>query len=43
MKLVDGNNAQLFLLNGDVMHVTLDADGIEMARQHMTNCMAFGR
>lgn len=43
MKLVDGNNAQLFLLNGDVMDVTLDADGIEMARQHMTNCMAFGR
>lgn len=43
MKLVDGNNAQLFLLNGDVMDVTLDAEGIEMARQHMTNCMAFGR
>ena len=43
MKLVDGNNAQLFLLNGDVLDVTLDADGIEMARQHMTNCMAFGR
>ena len=43
MKLVDGNNAQLFLLNGDVMDVTLDADGIEMARQHMTNSMAFGR
>ena len=42
MKLVDGNNAQLFLLNGDVMDVTLDAEGIEMARQHMTNCMAFG-
>ena len=43
MKLVDGNNAQLFLLNGDVMDVTLDAEGVEIARQHMTNSMAFAK
>ena len=40
MKLVDGNNAQLFLMNGDVMDVTLDAQGVEMARMYMNNSFA---
>lgn len=40
MRLVDGNNAQLFLLNGDVMDVTLDEQGIDMARMYMNNCFA---
>ncbi|MBO5864921.1 MAG: DUF3332 domain-containing protein [Bacteroidaceae bacterium] len=40
MKLVDSNNAQLFLLNGDVMDITLDAQGVEMARMYMNNSFA---
>jgi hypothetical protein len=40
MRLVDGNNAQLFLLNGDVMDVTLDEQGIDMARMYMNNSFA---
>ena len=40
MKMVDGNNAQLFLLNGDVMDITLDAQGVEMARMYMNNSFA---
>ena len=40
MKFVDENNAQLFLLNGDVMDVTLDAQGVEMARMYMNNSFA---
>ena len=40
MKMVDGNNAQLFLLNGDVMDITLDAQGVEMARLYMNNSFA---
>ena len=40
MRLVDGNNAQLFLLNGDVMDITLDAQGVEMARLYMNNSFA---
>ena len=43
IKLVDGNNAQLFLMNGGVMDVTLDAQGIELARQHMTNSFALSK
>ena len=43
MKVVDSNNAQLFLLNGDVMDVTLDAQGVELARQHMTNSFALSK
>lgn len=43
IKLVDSNNAQLFLLNGDVMDITLDADGINMARQYMTNSFALSK
>ena len=40
VKLVDDNNAQLFLMNGDVMDVTLDEAGMDMARQYMTNSFA---
>ena len=43
MKFVDENNAQLFLLNGDVMDVTLDAQGVEMARMYMDNSFALYR
>ena len=43
MKIVDENNAQLFLLNGDVMDITLDAQGVELARQYMTNSFAMGK
>ena len=43
MKVVDGNNAQLFLLNGEVMDVTLDAQGVELARQYMTNSFALNK
>ena len=40
IKLVDENNAQLFLKNGEVMDITLIAEGIETARMHMYNCLA---
>ena len=43
MKVVDGNNAQLFLMNGDVMDVTLDAQGVEMARLYMDNSFALSK
>ena len=43
IKMIDENNAQLFLLNGDVMDVTLDAQGVELARQCMTNSFAMGK
>ena len=40
IKIVDENNAQLFLKNGEVMDITLNAEGIETARMHMYNCLA---
>ena len=40
IKIVDDNNAQLFLLDGSVMDVTLDAEGINMARMYMNNSFA---
>jgi hypothetical protein len=43
IKVVDDNNAQLFLMNGDVMDVTLDAQGVEIARQYMTNSFALNK
>lgn len=43
MKVVDDNNAQLFLMNGEVMDVTLDAQGVEIARQYMTNSFALNK
>ena len=39
IKFVDDNNAQLFLANGEVMDVTLDADGVEMAKAHIANTL----
>ncbi len=33
MKMIDAENAQLFLLNGETMNVTLDDAGVNMARQ----------
>ncbi|MBQ5895967.1 MAG: DUF3332 domain-containing protein [Bacteroidaceae bacterium] len=43
IKIVDGNNAQLFLLNGDVMDITMDAQGVELARQCMMNSFALNK
>lgn len=43
IKLVDENNAQLFLMNGDVMDITLDAEGIDMARMYMNNSFAMSK
>ena len=40
IRLVDENNAQLFLKNGEVMDITLNADGIDAARLHMYDCLA---
>lgn len=40
IKLIDDNNAQLFLMNGDMMDITLDAEGINMARMYMNNSFA---
>lgn len=40
IKFVDDNNAQLFLANGEVMDVTLDAEGIEMAKAHIANTLS---
>ena len=43
IKFVDDNNAQLFLANGEVMDVTLDEQGVEMARAHITNTLSMGK
>ena len=40
IRLVDENNAQLFLKNGEVMDITLNADGIDAALLHMYDCLA---
>ena len=37
IKLIDDNNAQLFLMNGDMMDVTLDAEGMNMVHMYMNN------
>ena len=37
IKLVDENNAQLFLMNGEMMDVTLDANGMNMVQMYMNN------
>ena len=37
IKLVDDNNAQLFLMNGEMMDVTLDANGMNMVQMYMNN------
>ena len=33
MKMIDTENAQLFLMNGETMNVSLDQNGVDMARQ----------
>ena len=43
VKLVDENNAQLFLANGEVMDVTLDAEGTNMALLHLNNSIAMNK
>ena len=43
IKIVDDNNAQLFLLDGSVMDVTLDVEGINMARMYMNNSFAMNK
>jgi hypothetical protein len=43
IKFVDESNAQLFLANGEVMDVTLDEQGVEMARAHITNTLSMGK
>ena len=37
IKLVDENNAQLFLMNGEMLDITLDAEGLNIARMYMNN------
>lgn len=37
MKMIDAENAQLFLLNGETIDVTLDDAGVNMARQLIMN------
>ena len=37
VKIVDDNNAQLFLMNGEMMDVTLDANGMNMVQMYMNN------
>ena len=43
IKIIDDNNAQLFLMDGGVMDVTLDAEGIDMARMYMNNSFAMSK
>lgn len=43
VKFVDDNTAQLFMANGDVMDVTLDEQGLEMARTHIANSVSMGK
>ena len=40
IKLVNENKAQLFLQNGEIMDITLDKEGIEMARNYMGHFFA---
>ncbi len=44
IKFIDDNNAELFLLNGETMNVTLDDNGVNVARQMlMGNCYAMSK
>lgn len=43
IKFVDDNNAQLFMANGEVVDVTLDEQGIEMAREHVAKSISMGK
>ncbi|MBR5476385.1 MAG: DUF3332 domain-containing protein [Bacteroidaceae bacterium] len=44
IKMIDDSNAELFLLNGETLSVTLDEAGVDMARQLiMGNCYAMSK
>jgi len=43
IKFVDDNNAQLFMADGEVLDVTLDEQGVEMARAHIANSISMGK
>ena len=43
IKFVDESNAQLFLANGEVMDITLDEAGIEMAKAHINNTLSMSK
>lgn len=43
VKMLDCNKAQLYLAGGDVMDVTLDAEGLDIARRCVDNCFAMGK
>lgn len=43
IKFVDDNNAQLFMADGEVLDVTLDEQGVEMARTHIANSISLGK
>lgn len=44
LKMIDDSNAELFLLNGETLSVTLDEAGVDMARQLiMGNCYAMSK
>lgn len=44
IKMIDNSNAELFLLNGETLPVTLDEAGVDMARQLiMGNCYAMSK
>ena len=44
IKMIDDSNAELFLLNGETLPVTLDEAGVDMARQLiMGNCYAMSK
>ena len=43
IKFVDDNNAQLFMADGEVLDVTLDEQGVEMARNHIANSISMGK
>ncbi|MBE6225195.1 MAG: DUF3332 domain-containing protein [Bacteroidales bacterium] len=43
IKFVDDNNAQLFMADGEVLDVTLDEQGVEMARAHIAKSISMGK
>lgn len=43
IKFVDDNNAQLFMADGEVLDVTLDEQGVEMARNHIASSISMGK
>ena len=43
VKLLDDNKAQLYLMGGEVMDITLDAEGLDVARACMLNSFAMSK